>query len=117
MKRDICSAHSRHTKAAPAADELIAQLAGEEPVVLAFFASPAHDGAELSRRLRAAFPDAQVIGCTTAGELTQQVSCLNSVSLLALGKGKVRRASAALAHFEAGVAAGIDRASAQMATG
>lgn len=115
MTRDICSAHSKQPSAVAAAAELSAQLAGQEPVVLVFFASHKHDGKQLSGELRRAFPSAQVIGCTTAGELTQHVSCVGSVSLLALGKSKVRRAAAALARFDGGVAEGIAEATTDIA--
>jgi hypothetical protein len=110
MTSAIRSAHTKQRDAGTAARELSTQLTGLDPVALAFFCSHHHDGAALSGELRRAFPRAQVIGCTTAGELTQDVSCTGSVSLLALGAGKVTRAAAALARFDHGVAAGVARA-------
>ena len=65
-------------------------------------------------RAAGASPNAQVIGCTTAGEFTEQSSGTGSVSLLALGKGKVARAAAALARFDGDVAAGIARAAEEL---
>lgn len=114
MARDICSAHTRQQDVSRAADELISQLAGEDPVAIAFFAAHTYDGAALSGMLGRAFPKAQVIGCSTAGEITQRASCVGSVSLLALGPSKVRRAAAVLARFDDGVEDGVQRAMAAM---
>ena len=115
MARDICSAHSERLDARAAAAELVEQLAGTNPLVIAFFACHRHDLGALGSELQRAFPRASVIGCTTAGELTQRVSTVGTVSLLALGPGKVRRAAAALAGFENGVDAGIARATQEIA--
>lgn len=117
MTNDIASAHSYQRDAKQAADELIAQLKGMAPTALLFFCSHRHDGVALSKHLMAAFPGAQVIGCSTAGELTQNVSTTGSTSLLALGRSKVRRAKAALARFEDGVEAGIQHAAAALGRG
>jgi hypothetical protein len=107
MGREIRSAYSDRGDSGEAASELIARLDGEDPTAIAFFASHRHDGKKLGRELRRAFPHAQVVGCTTAGELTQAVSSTGGVSTLALGKSVVRRAAAALAPFDAGVGEGI----------
>jgi hypothetical protein len=114
MTKDIASAHSNQLDARLAARELIAQLDGLTPVAIAFFTSHRHDGLAISRHLMSAFPGAAVIGCSTAGELTQEVSTTGSTSLLALGRGKVCRAKAALARFEAGVERGIQGAITQL---
>ena len=104
---DIRSARSTHRDTQAAADELVAALAGHAPRAIAFFAAPHHDGRVLSHALMRAFPDAAVIGCSTAGELTQHASSTGSVTLVALGDGVVRRAACALARFGDGVDAGI----------
>ncbi|HEX7479919.1 MAG TPA: FIST N-terminal domain-containing protein [Polyangiales bacterium] len=116
MASDIASAYTRLLEVNAAAGELIAQLSDVEPVAISFFASHHHDGAALSARLRQVFPRAAVIGCTTAGELTQEAWLSGSVSALALGRGKVRAAAAALARFDQGVAAGIASAGEQLST-
>ncbi len=116
MAKDILSAHTSQKDSSAAARELVAQLAGTQPVALVFFASHEHDGAHISAELKRAFPEASVIGCTTAGEITQRVSTTGSVSLLALGPGKVRRAAGALARFETSVAEGVHAATAQLAS-
>lgn len=114
MAHGIRSAHTTCHDTQQAARALIAQLAGEEPMVISFFCAHHHDGVALSRALMQAFPGAQVLGCSTAGELTERVSTTGSVSLLALGRAKVRRAAAALARFDQGVAAGIAAATEQL---
>lgn len=110
MAKDIFSAHTALQDSSTAASALITDLQGMQPVAVVFFASHLHDGALISREIKRAFPEAAVIGCTTAGELTQHVSTTGSVSLLALGAGKVRRAAAALARFDASVPAGVQDA-------
>ena len=49
--------------------DLRAQSAACEPRAVIFFASSKYDPAELSLQMRAAFPDACVAGCSTAGEI------------------------------------------------
>ena len=107
MTQDICSAHSDRADTRTAAADLVAKLRDQDPSAIVFFCGPRHDGVLLCRELMLAFPRAQVIGCTTAGEFTGEISRLDSVSLLALGARKVRRAAAAIAHFERGVERGI----------
>lgn len=110
MAQDIKSAHSTERDERAVAADLTVQLHGESPVAILFFAAHTYDGAIIGAELRRAFPAASVIGCSTAGELTHRVSRAGSVSLLALGPSKVRRAAAALAHFDQGVGAGIQQA-------
>ncbi len=114
MTREIASAYTDARDPKLAADALCEQLVDVDPVALAYFASCHQDGAALGARLRAAYPGACVVGCTTAGELTDRAWLTDSVSALALGRGKVRRAATALARFDGGVAQGIARAGAQL---
>jgi hypothetical protein len=116
MNDDIRSAFSRASTTRAAADELTGQLAGVDPVALVFFASHEHDGKALSAALRRRFPRAEVAGSTTAGEFTSTAHGTRSVSMLALGAGKVRRAAAALARFEGGVEAGVRSAAERLAS-
>jgi hypothetical protein len=108
--RDIASARSTRLEAEEAAAELASQWGGLAPRAIFFFCSPRHDGARLSAALRARYPQAEVLGCTTAGEFTQESSGVDSVTALALGAGKVRRCAGVLARFEGGVAAGVQSA-------
>ncbi len=116
MNNDVRSAFSQRSDAAAAADDLAGQIAGVRPTAIVFFASHRHDGALLSGELRRRFPEAQVIGCTTAGEFTDAARGNGGVSMLALSSAKARRAAAALARFDGGVAEGIGAAAAQLAS-
>lgn len=65
----ILRAHSAAPATGAAAAEIAAQLAGPELACIILFAAPQHDLRAISARLRAAHPEATVIGCTTAGEI------------------------------------------------
>lgn len=116
MSQDIKSAHSQHKDSKGAAAELVSALRDESPVTIAFFAAHTYDLTVLGQALEHAFPKAAVVGCTTAGELTQKVSTTGSVSLIAFGPSKVRRAAAALASFGKGVAEGVRDATQTLST-
>ncbi len=115
MNDAISSAHTAERAATAVVDALAAQLNVASPVAVLFFASHEHDGAAISAGLREKYPAADVIGCTTAGELTQGVSATGGVSALALGRDKVRRASAALARFGSSTGEGIRDATDEIA--
>jgi hypothetical protein len=99
MNIDIRGAGSAKRDTREGALEVVARFEGMTPTVLAFFVSPGHDGLLLSRILSDRFPKARIVGCTTAGEFSQQASTVGGMSCLALGAGKVRRAASALADF------------------
>lgn len=64
----ITTAYS--TKPLPAAvAELKAQCGSQKPRFVVCFASSKYDPAALSHEMQAAFPDAHVVGCTSAGEI------------------------------------------------
>lgn len=97
--------------------ELTQAWAGMSPTAIAFFTGHTRDGAAISAALRRAFPGTPNVGCTTAGELTQHHEGRQTTSALALGAGKVRRASAALATFDDGVRSGVARGMHALARG
>jgi hypothetical protein len=78
---------------------LDAGLAGRQAKVVAFFASSHYDPQLLAGPLSAHFPHAQVIGCSTAGEFTQDASGVTGISAIALHDGQVERCVAALAEL------------------
>ena len=84
MKQDI--AFSNAPSASSAAQELCSQLPRSLTSygAVIFFASSKYDFAELSGLLRKAFPNAEVIGATTSGEISQKGFTSNSVILNAL---------------------------------
>jgi hypothetical protein len=99
---DVVCAHSAREDSALALEELVPQLTGTNPVVVLFFCSANHDGLQIYNALKAAAPNAEVLGCTTAGEFTDKAYSQGGVVVYALGPAKVRRAAAALAEFDKG---------------
>jgi hypothetical protein len=100
--------------AGQAAKEMVAALSGGDPAAVVYFASPRLDGRRLARELRAAFPRAAVLGCSTAGEFSQQAHTVGGVSAVALDRAQVKRAYTALASLEGGVEAGVRAAAAEL---
>jgi hypothetical protein len=71
-----------------------------------FFASSVYDPTDLAGPISQAFPDAAVIGCSTAGEFTDQVMGTGGISAVALPYGILTGAVAALGDLSADAAAG-----------
>jgi hypothetical protein len=86
------------------ADEVVAcltaalreDLAGLPATVVLFFASASYDPADLAGPLTASFPEAVVLGCSTAGEFTDTTSSTGGVSAIALPTSILARGAAAL---------------------
>jgi hypothetical protein len=105
-----------HTSAV-SVDEIVADIHGtlgdSSNVVVLFFA-PDRPGAEVTRQLAARWPAAQIIGCSTAGELSTGSSRNGSVVAAALPRALVPRAAVACADYAHGVTQGIGDAVAQL---
>jgi hypothetical protein len=114
MTVDMKSAHTRQSDAVAAAAELAAQLSDSAPRLIVFFSSHKHDGAKLSAELKKTFPAAQVVGCTTAGEFSQNQFGVNGVSALGLGSGVVKRCAAAVARTDSNAGQGVKQAMAAL---
>jgi len=110
MSSDIRSALTLEKAPEAVAKALVAQLQGLDAKAIVFFCSHQHDGAAISGLLRKQFPQAEVIGCTTAGEFTHQATHTGAVSALGLGGAKVKRAVGALANFAGSVDVGVKAA-------
>jgi hypothetical protein len=67
-----------------AVTDLRGQCAGCKPRAVIFFASSKYDPADLSRQMQAAFPDACVVGCSTAGEIAGGKMTTESVTAVFL---------------------------------
>jgi len=91
-------------------DELHQGLDGEAATAVLFFASTAYDPADLAGPMTAAFPEAAVIGCSTAGEFTDRSMATGGISAVALPYGLLTGAVAALADLSGDVAEGTWRA-------
>ncbi|MBV9775403.1 MAG: FIST C-terminal domain-containing protein [Gemmatimonadetes bacterium] len=117
MQSPSVSALTDRRDPAEAAADLARQFGAAAPRAVVFFCSHHHDGAALSAALRARYPDAEVVGCTTAGEFTESGHGRGGVSALALGEGVVRACRGALARFGGGVEEGIRAAARGMEEG
>ena len=83
-------------------DALLAKLGGRQPALVMFFASTAQPLAEVAPVLTAAFPCAQVLGASTAGEFTELGDTKGSLAGVAIAGDFV--VHAALAEGLAGSA-------------
>ncbi|HEY8718776.1 FIST signal transduction protein [Pengzhenrongella sp.] len=90
--------------------ELRDGLAGQDAAVVLFFASSAYEPGDLAGPLTARFPEAVVLGCSTAGEFTNVFSGIGGISAVALPTSVISRRAAALADLTADIAAGTAEA-------
>lgn len=117
MHTRTTSASSSHRDAVEAARHLIHQFGDTAPRAVVFFCSHEHDGTRLSAALRKRYPETEVIGCTTAGEFTQNSGGTGGVAAFAFGADRVRACRGALADFTHGVEPGIRAAVAAIGDG
>jgi len=99
-------------------DALISGLRGNvDPAVVVYFASTCHSLAALSAAMKAAFPRAASIGCTTAGEISSGKMATCSMVAMALPPEIVSAAATAVVEDLKGplaVSAALESLSAQM---
>ncbi len=79
-----------------------------------YFASSHYDPTHLVGPLAAAFPDAAVIGCSTAGEFTDEITSTGGISAVALPHGVLSGAVATLGDLSGDVGAGVTAAIGQI---
>ena len=99
-------AHSTRGSVAEVVRELKDGLSAAEPVLVLFFASPVFDPVALARQMQEAFPGAQTVGCTTAGEITSARMLKRSAVAMAFGPDVVTTVGVQLLE---GLEGGIDR--------
>jgi len=87
-------------------EELRRGLGGEAATAVLWFASGSYDPHELAGPLAAAFSDAAVVGCSTAGEFTDRSMATGGISAVALPYGLLTGAVAALADLSQSVVDG-----------
>jgi hypothetical protein len=87
--------------------DLRRELGAQEAAVVVYFASSQYDPGDLAGPLAAAFPHAAVIGCSTAGEFTNEYSGVGGVSAIALPEALVARHAASLVDLSGDPAAAI----------
>ncbi len=93
---NITTAYSVSSTPKVAAQDLRNQLAGSDANLVIFFASSALDPAGISREMQAAFPAADVFGCSTAGEIVTGRMLTNSVVAMAFNGKAVKLAKIAV---------------------
>ena len=86
---DIRTAYSVADSVPQAVTEIRDAWRGHEPRLVVFFASPRYQPAELSRAMKEAFAGADVVGCTTAGEIVSGRMLKGSVVAMGLGRDAV----------------------------
>lgn len=104
------SAYSPSKDSAQAADEIIQKLdvaGASAPRVIVFFAAIEHDGAVIGDRLRARFPGAEILGCSSNGEFTEQGYGKGGAAALVFGEDIVEQAASGLARHDQGIEPGI----------
>ena len=74
------------------ARELKAAVAGVDPALLVFFATPDRDPEQLGAALAREFGSVPSLGCTTAGEIATGRMLKDSVVMMAIGKDVVEQA-------------------------
>lgn len=77
-------------------DAIVNDFSGVEPAAILFFCSHTHDGAAISGGLKGKYPEAEIIGCTTAGEFTEKLSVTGAVTALAVPRDHTAKVAAAI---------------------
>jgi hypothetical protein len=80
----ITVTHSIQAGPAGVAEDLATAFSEIKPALVLFFASSRYDPGEISSQIKEKFPDATVVGCSTAGEIVSGHVLKNSVVAMAL---------------------------------
>jgi hypothetical protein len=92
------SASSTAADVAGVVADLKSMIAPETTTLLQVYFSLRYPAAELAKALQAAYPTSAVIGCTTAGELTDKGFTEQGVSAIGVDKSVISRMSIAVAE-------------------
>jgi hypothetical protein len=90
--------------------DLIRGLRGHPAAAVLYFASSRYDPADLAGPIAAHFPGTAVIGCSTAGEFTDERTGSDGISAIAFPVGILDRARASLGDLSTDVAVGTQQA-------
>lgn len=80
---NVCSGFSQSADVAVAVQEIERQIRQPQLKLIVFFASNVYDFTALTKEMKNTFPEAELIGCTTAGELSPKG--FTEKSVVALG--------------------------------
>ncbi|MFP4460458.1 MAG: FIST signal transduction protein [Candidatus Zixiibacteriota bacterium] len=75
----IKNAYSTKSQEKDAVAEIKEQFENQESKLILFFASSSYEPIKIAKQMKYAFPDAEVMGCTTAGEITSGKMLDNSL--------------------------------------
>jgi len=81
----IKTASSKKESAAEAVAEIKSSLNDAGAKMVIFFASSRYDPAAISSKMAVAFPNANVMGCSTSGEIISGAMLKGSIVAMALG--------------------------------
>jgi len=102
---NITTAYSTHSDAQRATEEIAEALAKGQPGTVLYFASSNYDAPAIAAAMQRAFPEAAVIGCTTAGEIVSGHMLKSSLVAMALPSEIVPEIHVQVAS---GIGAGVD---------
>lgn len=71
---------------AEAVNELARKIDQPAMALVVFFASPSYDRSSLARAIAVEFPGVEVVGCTTAGEITSEGYRENTITAVSFGR-------------------------------
>jgi hypothetical protein len=80
----ILTAYSTEPDPFTAASQIQSQMDGFDPCCIIFFASTQYNPQTIGQSMQAAFPAAQTIGCSTAGEIVSGKMLKNSIVVMGL---------------------------------
>jgi len=83
------TAYSTNADPSLAVAEVVGALQVSDPALVVAFTSPALAPAVVARELASAFPDAHVIGCTTAGEIVDGLMLKGALAVMAMERSIV----------------------------
>lgn len=83
-------AFSNNKNVSQALQEIKQQLGNNEHNLIIFFASPSYNPSEISKEFKETFPDAQTLGCTTAGEIYGGELLKDSIVAMAFDKNIIK---------------------------
>lgn len=92
----ISTAYAQTTSANDAVNQIKEQMGSVTPKLVLFFASASYKVEDISTAMKDAFGDAQVIGCSTSGELVSGLVLKQSITAMALDSNAIEDISVAV---------------------
>jgi hypothetical protein len=108
------SIHSTHPQAAQAVTEIKEQLNGFKARLILYFASSYYDTPTIATSMQAAFTDAVVVGCSTAGEITSGHMLDHSLVAMAFSEQVIESVVVSVASHLKEDAQAVSKAMAQL---